>query len=144
MGLNFEYYKKETVVQKEFFIHNIHETIILQNITCKVIDEIFQFLIDEYNSLDKCEKVKVSIKLPFNKSPNWLRNKNATTNSQLIMIDAFNVYYHLLKIMKKRKIMKKKCQVLSHLSTNIIRMELIIHPLEMVLINLKEIIQTLH
>lgn len=102
LGLNFEYYKKETVVQKEFFIHNIHETIILQNITCKVIDEIFQFLIDKYNSLDKCEKVKVSIKLPFIKSPNWLRNKNATINSQLIMIDAF-IYYHLLKIMKKKK-----------------------------------------
>lgn len=40
--------------------------------------------------------------------------------------------------------MKKKCQVLSHLSTNLIKMELIIQPLEMVLINLKEIIQTLH
>ena len=75
----------------------------MQKINCKVIDEIFQFLIDKYNSLDKCEKVKVSIKLPFIKSPNWLRNKNAAINSQLIMIDAFNIYYHLLKIMKEKK-----------------------------------------
>ena len=58
------------------------------------------------------------------------------------MLSIYSTTYS--KSWKKRKIMKKKCQVLSHLSTNLIKMELIIQPLEMVLINLKEIIQTLH
>ena len=65
-------------------------------------------------------------------------------NHKIVIIDAFNVHYHLHKIMKERKITVRKSQRFRHSLIIIDRVELTIKPFQITSKKLKETIWTLH
>ena len=60
---------------------------------------------------------------PYTESPDWIKNKKATTNQKIKMIDVFVMRQQLRKMLGKLKKTHKEFEILSHLWISITGME---------------------